>query len=183
MSELRSAWEIAQERASRLGKLSAEEKEQHELQAYRQIGHALAQKWLDSQQLDMMAELNQHEEKGRPAIKEAAIEHLADAIDFTTAQGVNSLQRIIEGLVTLGPELQPKAQEVGQLAREYEAAEQRIRQELESSYRETLHRLRISGTAVGAINLETNPQWQTARQELVAGFASRLDDLKQSLVG
>jgi hypothetical protein len=181
MSELKSAWEIAQERASRLGKLSAEEKERQELQAYRQIGHALAQKWLDNPHLDMAAELNRHEEKGRPTIRRAAIEHLADAIDFTTAQGMNSLQGIIEGLVNLGPELQPRAQEVGQLAREYEAAEEKIRQELESSYRETLHRLRISGTAVGAINLETNPQWQSARQGLVEGFASRLNNLKQAL--
>jgi hypothetical protein len=182
VSELKSAWEIAQERASRLGKLSAEEKEQQELEAYRQIGHALAQKWLDGQQLDMAAEVNKQEEKARPAAKRAAIEHLTDAIDFTTAQGTNSLRGIIEGLIALRPDLQSRAEQVSHLAKEYEAAEQKIRQELESSYRQTLHRLRVSGTAVGAINLEANPQWQSARQGLVEDFASRLNDLKHALI-
>jgi hypothetical protein len=183
MSELKSAWEIAQERANRLGKLSAEEKEQQERQGYRQIGQALAQKWLDSaQQLDMAAELNKHEEKERDTIKQAIIEHLVGAIDFTTAQGINSVNRVIEGLISLGPELQPKAEEIGQLVQEYEGAEQKIRQELEGGYRETLHRLRVSGTAVAAINLEANPQWQSARQGLVETFTSRLNDLKQALI-
>ena len=64
MDELKSAWEIAQERANRLGKLSAEEKEQQERQGYRQIGQVLAQKWLDNpQRLDLTAELNKQEEK------------------------------------------------------------------------------------------------------------------------
>ena len=183
MSELKSAWEIAQERANRLGKLSAEEKDQQERQGYRQIGQALAQKWLYSaQQLDMAAELNKHEEKERDTIKQAIVEHLVGAIDFATVQGINSVKRVIEGLISLGPELQPKAEEMGQLAQEYEGTEQKIRQELESSYRGTLRRLRISGTAVAAINLVANPQWQSARQELVEAFTARLNDLKQALV-
>jgi hypothetical protein len=183
VSELKSAWEIAEERANRLGKLSAEEQEQHEVQAYHQAGRALAQKWLDDpQHLDLTAELNKHEEKERDRIRQAAIEHLVEAIDFTTAQGISSLEKIVEGLISLRPELESKAEEVGRLAREYEASEQKIRQELESSYRETLHRLRISGTAVGAINLEANTQWQSARQGLVEAFASGLSDLKHALV-
>jgi len=183
MSELKSAWEIAQEKANRLGKLSAEEKEQQERQRYRQIGQVLAQKWLDSsQRLDMAAELNKHEEKEREIIKQAVIEHMVEAIEFTTTRGINSVKRVIEAISSLGPELQPKAEEIGQLVQEYEAAEQKIRQELESDYRETLHKLRISGTAVDAINIEANPQWQLARQELVEAFTPRLNDLKRALV-
>jgi hypothetical protein len=184
MGELKSSWEIAQERANRLGKLSAEEKEQQERQGYRQIGQLLAQKWLDgSRQLDMAAELNKHEEKGRDIIKQAVIEHLVEAIEFTTTQGINSVKRVVEAINSLRPELQPKAEEIGQLVQEYKEAEQKIRQDLESNYRETLHQLRISGTAVDAINIETNNQWQLARQELVEAFTPRLNDLKQALIG
>ena len=183
MGELKSAWEIAQERADRLGKLSAEEKEQQERQEYRQIGQMLAQKWLhSSQRLDMTAELNKHEEKERAIIKQAIIEHLVEAIAFTPTQGINSIKRVIEAIGSLGPELQPKAEEIGQLVQEYEVAEQKIRQELESNYRETLHQLRISGTAVDAINIETDPQWQLAWQELIEAFTPRLNDLKQALI-
>jgi hypothetical protein len=183
MSELKSAWEIAQERVNRLGKLSAEEKEQQERQGYRQIGQVLAQKWLDSsQRLDITAELNKHEEKERDIIKQAVIERLVEAIEFTTIRGINSVKRVIEAISNLKPELQPKAEAMSQLIQEYEEAEQKIRQELEINYRETLHQLRISGTAVDSINIETDHQWQLARQGLVEAFTPRLNDLKNVLV-
>ena len=183
MSELKSAREIAQERANRLGKLSVEEKEQQERQRYRQIGQVLAQKWLDgAQQPGMTAELNKHGEKERDIIKQAVIEHLVETIEFTTTQGINNVKRVIEAISSLGPELQPKAEEIGQLVQEYEETEQKIRQELESDYRETLHQLRISGTAVDAINIEADHKWQPARQGLVEAFTPRLNDLKQALI-
>jgi hypothetical protein len=182
MSELKSAWEVAQERANRLGKLSAQEKEQQERQRYRQIGQALAQKWLDSsQRLDVTAELNKHEEKEREIIRQAVIEHLEEAIEFTATKGMNSVKMVIEAISSLKPELQPRAEEMCQLVQEYELAEQKIRQELESQHRQTLHQLRISGTAVDAINIEDNDQWQLARQGLVESFAPRLNALKQAL--
>jgi hypothetical protein len=183
MSELKSAWEIAQEKANRLGRLSAEEKEQQARQRCRQIGQALAQKWLDSsQRLDMTAELKKHEEKDRDIIKQAVIEHLIGAIELASAQGRNNVEKIIEGVSSLEPELQPEAEEIGKLVQEYEGAERGIRQELESDYRETLHQLRISGTAVDAINIEADHKWQPARQRLVEAFTPRLSDLKQALI-
>jgi hypothetical protein len=183
MSEIKSAWEIAQEKANRLGKLSAEEKEQQERQKYRQIGLALAQKWLNSsRQPDMTTELNKHGEKERDIIKQSLIKHLAEAIEFTTTHDINNVQRAIEAISSLGPELQPKAEEISQLVQEYKGAEQKIRQELESSYRATLHQLRISGTAVDAINIEADPKWQPARQGLIEAFTPRLNDLKQALL-
>jgi len=183
MGELKSAWEIAQEKANRLGKLSAEEKEQQEIQSYRQIGQVLAQKWLDdAQQLDITAELNKHEEKEREIIKQAVIGHLVEAIEFTTTLSINNVKRVIEAISSLEPELQPKAEEIGQLVQEYEGAEQKIRQELESDYRETLHQLRISGTAVDAINIEADHKWQLALQGLVEAFTPRLNDLKRALI-
>ena len=183
MSELRSAWEVAQERASRLGKLSAEEKEQQERQRYRQVGQVLAQKWMDSsQRLDVTAELGKHEEKGREIIKQAIIEHLIEATDFTTAQGMNSVKRVIEAIGRLKPELQHRAEQVGQLVQEYELVEQKVRQDLESNYTQILHQLRISGTAVDAVNIEDNPQWQLARQGLVESLAPRLNALKQAVI-
>ena len=183
MSELKSAWEIAQEKANRLGKLSAEEKEQQTRQRHRQIGQVLAQKWLDSaQQLDMTAELNKHGENEREIIKQALIEHLVEAIEFTTTRRINSVKRVIEAISSLMPELQPKAEEIAQLVQEYKGAEQKIRQEMESNYRETLHQLRISGTAVAAINIEADQKWQLARQGLIEAFTPRLNDLKQALI-
>jgi hypothetical protein len=183
MSDMKSAWELAQERANRLGKLSAQEKEEQERQTYRQIGQALVQKLLDgSPGLDVAAELSKYAENGRQTIKQAAIEHLVEAIELTAAKSVDSAKGIIGAIGSLKPELQPRAEEIGQLIQEYELAQQKLRQELEGDTRETLHQLRISGTAVGAINIEDNPQRQTARQGLVESFAPRLNALKQALL-
>lgn len=166
-----------------MGKLSAQEKEAQERQTYRQIGQALAQKLMDgSPGLDVAAELSKYAEKGREAIKRAMIEHLVEAIEFAAAKGIDSVKGTIEAINSLKPELQPRAQEVSQLIQEYELAQQKIRQELEGNTRETLHQLRISGTAVGAINIEDNPQWQLARQGLVESLVPRLNALKQALL-
>ena len=183
MGEIKSALEIAQEKANRLGKLSAEEKEQQERQRYRQIGQALAQKWLDSSRRpNITQELSKYEEKEREIIKQALIEHLAEVIEFTNTQGIDSTKKVIEALISLGPELQPRAEEISELVQDYEGAEQKIRQELESSYRETLHKLRISGSAVDAINIEVDPKWQPAHRGLVESFTPRLNDLKRALI-
>jgi len=183
MSELKSSWEIAQERANRLGGLSAEEKERQERQRYGQIGQALAQKWLDGpQEIDMTGELSKYEEKERDIVKQAVVEHLARAIEFTPAQDLDRFKRVVEAISSLGPELQPKAEEITRLIQEYEEAEQKIRQELEGDHRETLHQLRISGTAVDVANIEAGSQSQSARQGLTETFTPRLNELKQALI-
>jgi hypothetical protein len=183
MSELKSAWQLAQERANKLGKLSPEEQEQQEKQRCRQIGEALARKWLDaSQRLDITAELNKQEAKDRNVIKQAIIEHLVQAIEFTNPHGINSATEILETIGNLEPKLQPKAQEIHQLVQEYREVEQKLKQGLETNYRENLHRLRISGTAVAAINIEAHPKWQLASRELIEALGPRLTDLKQSLI-
>ena len=184
MGELKSAWEVAQERANRLGKLSAEERERQERQGYGQIGQALAQKWLDSpQSFDMIAELDKYEEKERDLIRKSAIERLAEAVDLTTSQGIKGAKKVVEAIGNLKPEVQTKTEEISQLLQEYEAAEQKMTQELAGTYRQTLHQLRISGTAVDTANIEGNPQWHSARRGLIESFAPRLNDLKQALTG
>ena len=183
MSEMKSAWEIAQEKANRLGKLSAEEKEQQERQKYRQIGQALAQKWLDSpRRPNIIEELNKYEEKERAVIRQAAIEHLADVIELTTTEGINSTKKVIVAISSLRPELLPTTEEISHLVQEYNDAEQKVRQELESTCRETLHKLRISGTAIDAINIEVDPEWQPAHEKLVEAFTPMLNDLKRALI-
>jgi hypothetical protein len=183
MGELKSAWEVARERANRLGKLSAEEKERQQRQEYRQIGQALAQKWMDSsRRLDVTAELSKYEEKEREVIRQAIIEHLVEPIGFANARAIENVKLVVQAISSLKPELQPRAEEMSQLFQEYESAEQKMRQEQEGSYRATLHQLRISGTAVDAINIESNPQWQLVRQGLVESLTPRLDALKQALL-
>ena len=193
MGELKSAWEIAQEKANRLGKLSAEEEEQQRKQRARQIGQALAQRWLGSfDQPNIVAELNKYEEGERHLIRQASLNCLADAIDFKSStiglpenledsRGINRLDKAIQGIASLEPKSQPIIEKITMLIQEYEGAEGKTKQELESKGRETLHQLRVSGTAVGDINIETTPQWQQAQQHLFEALEPELNGLKQEL--
>jgi len=71
--------------------------------------------------------------------------------------------------------------QVTQLVQEYEQARGETRRELENKGKEVLHRLRISGTAVGDINIEDSAEWQEKQQLLMATFAPKLDSLEQEL--
>ena len=173
MGELKSAWEIAQEKADRLGKLTVEEEAQQREQRYRQIGTAIAQRYLDNPEtLNLTTELNKRPEEEQESVKRAILNHLIQAMD---------LEKAIQGIVSLEPESQPVIEKITRLLQEYEVAEKKTKQELESNYRETLHQLRVSGTAVGAINVEATPQWQQAQQRLVEALEPRLNSLKQEL--
>jgi hypothetical protein len=182
MDELKSAWEIAEQRASRLGRLSAEEQKQQERDRCRQIGRVLAGKWLDvSEKLNLPAELGRHGPEEQALMKHAVIEHLVEAIEPSAPGNVDRVTRAIDGIQSLAPELQPEMDEMRGLLHEYEGAERKARQEIESGFRETLHRMRIAGTAVAGINIEATEEWQAARQRLVEAFTPRFSEVKRTL--
>jgi len=180
MGELKSAWEIAQEKADKLGRLSAEEQKQQKKERCRQAGQGVAQKWLDgSGELDIAAELNRYGEEEKGMIRQAIIDCLVEAIAFESPSG---LVKAIQGIASLEPESQTMIEGITRLVQEYEQAERKTRRELESGYKEILHELRISGTAVGDINIEATPQWQQSQRRLIEALEPRLNHLKQELV-
>ena len=147
------------------------------------IGEALAQKWLEpAPQPDLRAELDRQDERGRDIVRQALIGRLVQAIDFADAQSMDRARRAIQAIASLGPDLRSRAEEMADLLQEYEEAEQKLRQEMEVDYREVLHRMRISGTAVGAINLEPSDKWQVALSQLRRSFTPSLHALKQALL-
>jgi len=199
MSDLKSAWEIAQEKADRLGRLSAEELQQQKEEACRQAGTGIAQRYLDSPRTkDLGAELGKHPEEERALVRTAVVKRLVEALDLgdepsTAAEpagyGQNDmpglrLNRIADAIATLEPGSGTIIEQVRELSQEYGAAvgKTQRKEEIERKGRETLHRLRISGAAVGDINVEAAAQWQQSWQELSQAFAARLDRLKQELL-
>lgn len=204
MGELKSAWEIAQGKADRLGKLSAEELQQQREEKCRQIGQAIAQRYLDNlESLDLDVEMEKHSEAEEGLIKTAVAAHLIQALELSSQSGTTSrrpterdggmeqnnssggayfrMERVIQGIAGLEPKSKAITERVSRLFQEYEGATREGRQEIERKGKETLHRLRISGTAVGDINVEATPQWQQTWHRLGEPFEPRLDHLKQEL--
>ena len=189
MSELKSAWEIALEKSNKLGKPSAEEEQRYLEEKYRQIGTAIVRKYLDDPRgspessSGLTSQLEAHSEKEKnPIIKNlirrAALNELIAALDLKNPMNPNE---ICQGIASLRPESQPVLDQVTQLVQEYEQARGETRRELENKGKEVLHRLRISGTAVGDTNIEDSTEWQEKQQLLMATFAPKLDSLEQEL--
>lgn len=185
MGELKSAWEIAQEKANKLGQLSPTEIRQQLEQRCQQTGVAIAERYLDhGEERRLLRELSQCPEEEQDLIRRAVVAHLAQALSldsFSPAQDAR-VARILQGIAAVRPEVQPTTSQIGLLMAEYQQAWERTRQEIEDKARERLHQLRISGTAVGDINLEAMPEWQETWGRLAGPFEQRLNSLKQELI-
>ena len=179
MDELKSALEIALEKSSRLGKLSAEEERQLLEEKHSQIGTAMVVRYLDDpKRQSLTSQLKAYSAEEQEAIKKAAVSELTATLDLTNP---TKLDELCQGIASLEPDLQPVLERITQLRAEYEQARSAAMQELENKGREVLHRLRISGTAIGDINVEASAEWPEKEQSLTATFYPRLDNLKQEL--
>jgi len=179
MADIKSAWEIAQERANRLGKLSAEEQKQRKEQECRQIAAGIAHNYLDSSQAqDIVTMIDKHSGEEKNLIESALFGLLPEAITFDSQ---SQAEKAARGIVTLEPKAQPIVGRMIDLLTEYHQAGERIRKGVESGAKEVLHQLRISGSAIEEINIEGSPQRQQDWQRFRAPLEQQLDALKREL--
>ena len=179
MGEMKSAWEIAQARANRLGKLSVEEERRQGEERCSQIGTMIAQRFLghyDPQ--NIQAELGKYSAEEKAIITRKILSELAQTIDLRSQDRV---ERLACGILCLKPEAEGTIQQIKELSQEYEQTERKTRQEIEAKAREVLHQMRISGSAIGNINIEAKQEWQQSLQQLAQPFQGKLDVLKQDL--
>ena len=173
MGEMKSAREIAQERANRLGKLSREEERKQKEQECCQIAQGIVQSYLDSPGAeDIAARLDKYQGEERELILAAVVGLLTGAV---TLDGGGRVEKAARGMVALEPGTQPVVGRMMDLLAEYHQAGERTRKEVEERAKGLLHQLRISGTAIGEINIKTSPQRQRAALE------QQLDALKEEI--
>lgn len=182
MGEIKSAWEIAREKAEKLGELSAEELKKQKEERGNSIGKALAEKFLGNpDSVGLLQAVDNHKGEEREIIRRAALIRLVEAIELGRDDRLKEVSQGISGLFD-GGKVVPVLKEIGELFGEYGQAEQAVRQRIESAGREILHQLRISGTAVGEINPQVKEEWQRSLDEFAQPFEERLQGLKQALL-
>ena len=181
MADIRSAWEIAQEKASKLGGLSTEEREEQRRDKCRLLGEALADKYLSQQEIGIVEdELRKHHGADKELIGTAAIRRLGQAIDLRypgllveISKGILALQNTVITRKTLD--------EIKGIFEEYEAAEDKEREEIEKSGGEILHQMRISGSAISRLNTRAKEEWGKKLDLTASPYTDRLNSLKQEL--
>jgi len=186
MGEMKSAFEKALERAERLGKLSPEEIRKRKEEEYIPVGRALADRYLGHGYVQFLEEeANRYSGEEKDIVRRAALTRLVEAIDLGDYE---ASERAMEGILVLGggEVVGEVRQQIKDLLAEYGRAEEakyeEQKGEVERRERELLHKLRISGSAVGEINLEASETWKELSRELYSQFDQRLQQLKEQLL-
>jgi hypothetical protein len=183
VGEIRSAWEIALEKVERLGSLSPEERRRQKEKEFGAIGQILADKYLAGLGLwQLETELNKYSAEDKGLVQKALASKLIQTIELDNRE---RLQRVIEAILALkqgDSAVSSIKSEIEQLFREYEEAAEKESWEIEKSAREVLHQLRISGSAIGAINPGVIPELRQSLDRLALPYEERLEGLKTKLI-
>lgn len=182
MGELKSAWEIAMEKAEKLGRLSPEELQMHNQERYALVGRALAEKYLaglDARRLDL--ELDKYNGEEKATVSQVVLSRLIEAIELGNYE---RLKKIAEAIFLLKQDSKAREMEetIKGLFDEYVEAEQEQEAEIERRGREILRQLGISGGAIAAINPRTRDEWQQSLDGITQAFHEKLNQLNQELI-
>jgi len=181
---IKSAWEIALERAEKLGELSPEEIRAAEEAKYTPIGQALAARYLAGLSIrDFQLFLDKYDGQARTMVEKSAALALVDALDLKEP---TSALRATQGLQALAPELglADKARAAYELIGDYlRIVEEGMVSKSESMRTKAERRLQdlgISGSAV-RVNIARSPEWREFVEGEQSDFSSRLAPLKMEL--
>ena len=182
MGKIKSAWEIALEKAEKLGDLSPEERRKQIEDRSRIIGVSLFEKYISQPESRFFeTALNQYAGEDRELIRRAIFQKLVDGIELghgleldIISQGTFSLVKAEAVMKTMD--------KIEELFQEYNNIETEAKEEIEREGREVLHQMMVSGTAINHINPQATEEWQNKLNELAYPFEERLNSLKQELL-
>lgn len=182
MGEIKSAWEIAREKAAKLGELSPEERKQQREGRCSSIGKALAEQYLSQHDIQHLeAEFSKYNGEERELITQAVLQRLTEALDLRYSLTLDTISQ--GALILIKTETVAETiAKIRELFQEYRETEEREKQEIERTGMEILHQLRISGTAISQINIRAKEEWQKKLGGLAQPFDERLGKLKQELL-
>lgn len=189
MDELKSAFDRAMERAERMGKLSPEEMRERKEAEFIPAGRAIAERYLEHGHENLFVEdVDKHAGDEGDIISRAAMGRLVESIDLT---GYEAAERAMKGVLALSGE--GDTGEVGGIIENMLGLFRDFGEEVQHKYsseqgkldaqeREMLHQMRISGSAVGQINLAASESWGRTYRQMALPFVERLEALKADLV-
>ena len=176
--KIKSALDIAMEKADRLGSLSSEEKQRLEEEELAAAGEALARRCLGGLPLgDVEAELAGRGEEHRATITRHLLAGLAAAVDITQAGGADKALAAIERFSGDGEAVQGIRALFGEYLAAVDRAGHGNLDALAEAKKRELESKGISGSAVKPAT-ETSPEWLRMKEGLEAEYQGRLAEIK-----
>jgi hypothetical protein len=179
-NQLKSALDIALERAGKLGKISDEERREVRKKELAGVGEALSARYLKGLPIrDIELELAKYKEDRQKVIR-YMLDELWGRLDLGNHQEIDKILSAIEHFTGNSS----VAEEIRSLATEYQNEVEKTlgknRNSLEDARRKELKRKGISGSAVIPI-IESSPEWLQFREGVNSRYRKRLEELKSSL--
>ncbi|MEW6423254.1 MAG: hypothetical protein AB1523_00670 [Bacillota bacterium] len=181
MSRIKSAWEIALERAGAM-EVPPEELQKQREEKCRLAGAAIADKFLgifDLKQLQDDLEKQPGEDKG--LVAKAVVRRLVSALELGDYE---KMEKIMAGIALVGDN-QKSNETKAKLYLLYDSYRDVLRkkeQEIDAAGRKILGRLGISGEAVQMINADINKEWAKALQAASRPYEKEFALYKEELL-
>ena len=178
--ELKSAFDIAMERAQRLGGLSSEEKKRLKEGELAEVGDALGKRYLNGLPLrDVELELGKYKED-RQILISYLLSSLVDKINLIDPGDVEKILEAIRYFSKRSKVIEGIRDIINEYQIAVEQARQEIQSELGTAKRKELAKKGISGSAVEPA-IEASPEWVETSQHLLSEYQKRLEGTKSSL--
>ncbi len=176
--KIKSALDIAMEKADRLGSFSEEEKQRLKEEELEAAGEALAKRYLGGLPLgDVEAEVAGRDEEHRATIIRHLLAGLADTIDITQDGGSDRTLAAIEHFSGDREAVQGIRALFGEYLAAADGASHGNLDAMAEGKRKELESKGISGSAVKPAT-ETSPEWLRVKEGLEAEYQDRLAAIK-----
>ena len=183
MGEIKSAWELAMEKAERLGKLSPEELKRQKEEKYSSIGYVLADKYLGGLGLwQLQVELDKYGTEEKELVKQALTARLVQSIELGSNERLLCVIQGILAMDSVNSVTSNVEEKIEQLFNEYEREKEEEIRQMEKSTVEVLRQLGIFGNAIGAIDPKVLTQCQESLARLAQPYREKLEVLKGKLI-
>jgi len=179
--ELKSAFDIAMERAQKLGAMSAQERQRSREEKFRAIGEALGKRYLDGLPLrDVEIELRKHGEK-RQIIIRYLLSFLLDALAPGNSEGAENILAAVQHYSGNSGAVERIRNIFNEYQKAIEQSWEEKRIELATARRKELKLGGISGSAVEPAT-EASPEWLRIKHGLTASYQKRFEETKIPLL-
>ena len=179
--KVKSALDIALEKAQRLGSFSAEERQRLKEEEFGAVGEALGKRYLDGLPLrDVEIELKRYKDEDRHVVARYLLSFLRSMVDISDIKMSESALTAIQYLFGDSDAVEG----IRNLFREYQRTKEEAwrenRNTLEAAKRNQLTLKGISGSAVDP-GVETCSEWLEIQRRLDSHYRERLEKLKAPL--
>ena len=181
MERIKSAKEIALERVEKLGRISPGELKEERIRKCAELGRQLVLRYLTAHNAgEIEGELLKYSGEERNMVERSLWQDMVCKLELGNHDHLSFLLKLAfqmrnEAVAKAGPE-------ISDVFCSYQEAVEKDKREIRNEGKNALHGLRISGDAVGEINLQAKEEWKGKLEAAASPYEEELGRIKEGLL-